>query len=199
MYGAFLKNLLEPLGVYDLRDGSLNAAELAALGEALDRVNARLEHAEREALTATAEEEGLRRREALFRQRGAAKTAEDRRAAMAALLQIDGDSLTPAAMDVTLRGCGIPAQAVELGGGILRVLFPGVAGVPESFERIREIVLEILPCHLEVEFWFRYLTWEECEQAGWTWRTVEAGLHTWESFQKTVPAETKGPSTGGVA
>ena len=52
MYGAFLKNLLEPLGVYDLRDGSLNAAELAALGEALDRVNARLEHAEREALSA---------------------------------------------------------------------------------------------------------------------------------------------------
>ena len=198
MYGEFLKNLLEPLGVYDLREGSLNVAELAALGEELDRINASLEWAEREALTATAEAEGLRRREALFPYRGAAETVQDRRAAMAALLQIDGDSLTPAAIDVTLRGCGIPARAEELGDGALRVLFPGVAGVPVSFERIREIVLEILPCHLEVEFWFRFLTWEECETAGWTWAVLEAALHTWESFQKSVPAAVGSEHEGGV-
>jgi len=186
MYGEFLKRLLEPLGVYDLREGSLNAAELAVLGAEMDRVDARLEYAEREALTATAEAEGLRRREALFLRRGAAVTEEERRAAIAALLQIDGDSLTPAAIDVTLQGCGIRARAVELGGGVLRVLFPGVAGVPDSFERIREIVLETLPCHLEVEFWFRYLTWQECEDAAWTWAALETAKHTWESFQKTV-------------
>ena len=172
MYGEFLKRLLEPLGVYDLREGSLNAAELAVLGAEMDRVDARLEYVEREALTATAEAEGLRRREALFLRRGAAVTEEERRAAIAALLQIDGDSLTPAAIDVTLQGCGIRARAVELGGGVLRVLFPGVAGVPDSFERIREIVLETLPCHLEVEFWFRYLTWQECEDAAWTWAEI---------------------------
>ena len=192
MHEAFLRRLLEPLGVYDLSDGTLNAAELAVLGAELDRVEERLEYAERESLTATAEAEGLRRREALFRRRGGAVTEEERRAAIAALLQIDGDSLTPAAMDVTLRGCGIRARAVELGGGVLRVLFPGVVGVPEAFERIREIVLEILPCHLEVEFWFRYLTWQECEAAGWTWAALEAAEHTWESFQKAVNTEYEG-------
>ena len=192
MHEAFLRRLLEPLGVYDLSDGKLNAAELAVLGAELDRVEERLEYAERESLTATAEAEGLRRREALFRRRGGAVTEEERRAAIAALLQIDGDSLTPAAMDVTLRGCGIRARAVELGSGVLRVLFPGVAGVPEAFERIREIVLEILPCHLEVEFWFRYLTWQGCEAAGWTWAALEAAEHTWESFQKAVNTEYEG-------
>jgi len=62
MHEAFLRRLLEPLGVYDLSDGKLNAAELAVLGAEMDRVEERLEYAERESLTATAEAEGLRRR-----------------------------------------------------------------------------------------------------------------------------------------
>lgn len=189
MYETYLRDMLEPLGVYDLREGSINGAELAALGAGLDRIETRLERAEREALTATAEEEGLRRREALFTRRPAADRPEERRAAIAALLQIDGDSLTPEDIDRTLRGCGIRARAVELGGGRLRVVFPDTAGVPAEFSQIQAMILDILPCHLEVEFYFRYLTWEECERAGHTWQSVEAAGHTWESFQLAVPQE----------
>ena len=189
MYEAYLKGLLRPLGVYDLRAGTVNGAELAALGEAMDAVSEQVALVEREAVTATAEDEGLRRREALFRRRPAASTPEERRAAIAALLQIDGDSLTPAAINNTLGGCGIKAWAQEMGDGKLRVRFPQVAGVPEGFEQMRRIILDILPCHLEVEFYFRYLTWAECEAAGYTWAMVEAGGHTWESFQLAVPPE----------
>ncbi len=189
MYETYLRAMLEPLGVYDLGEDSINRAELAALGTGLDRVGIRLERAEREALTATAEEEGLRRREALFARRPAADHPEERRAAIAALLQIDGDSLTPEDIDRTLRGCGIRARAVELGGGRLRVVFPDTAGVPAEFSQIQAMILDILPCHLEVEFYFRYLTWEECERAGHTWQSVEAAGHTWESFQLAVPPE----------
>ena len=178
MYESYLTNLLRPLGVYDLRAGSVNGAELSAL-----------ETAEREALTATAEDQGLTRREALFARRPAASTPEERRAAIAALLQIDGDSLTPAAINHTLGGCGIRARALEMGGGKLRVMFPEVAGVPEGFAQMEKIILDILPCHLEVEFYFRYLTWAECEAAGYTWALVEAAGHTWESFQLAVPPE----------
>ena len=187
MYERFLRALLAPLAVYDLNEGTLNGAELAALGAGLDAVSDRIETAEREALTATAEGEGLRRREALFLRRNAAVTVTERRAAIAALLQIDGDSLTPSAIDRTLRGCGIKAWAREMGGGKLRVLFPEVAGIPAGFDRIETIVREILPCHLEVEFYFRYLTWEECRRAGYTWAELETAEHTWESWQVALP------------
>ena len=60
-------------------------------------------------------------------------------------------------------------------------------GVPEEFREIENIVLDILPCHLEVEFYFRYLTWQECESLSMTWMGVEADLHTWESFELAVP------------
>lgn len=187
MYEDYLRRLLSPLGIYDLGDGSVNGGELYALGQALDQRGQRLEAVEREAVTATAEDEGLRRREALFARRPAAVTPEERRSAIAALLQIDGDSLTPLAIDRCLQGCGIRAKALEVDTGRLRVIFPGVGGIPAEFEQIKKIILDILPCHLEVEFYFRYLTWKECERAGYTWVAVEK--HTWESFQLAVPPE----------
>ena len=190
MYEEYLRALLEPLGVYSFESNGIHQAELAALGTELDRISNLLETAEREGVTATAEQQGLSRREDLFRHRPAAATTEERRAAIAALLQIDGDSLTPAAINLTLQGCGIKAWAQELGGGHLRVLFPEVAGVPENFDRIKTIILEILPCHLAVEFYFRYLTWEECERAVFTWNLVETEHHTWDSFQLAVPPMT---------
>lgn len=187
MYEEFLRRLLAPLGIYRLDRDSLSGAELYALGRGLDAVSDRLDEVEREGVTATAEDEGLRRREALFLRRPAAVTPEERRAAIAALLQIDGDSLTPSAINHTIGGCGVKARALEMGKGKLRVIFPEVAGVPPEFEQIRAIILEILPCHLEVEFYFRYLTWAECHRAAYTWADVEAAGHTWESFQLAVP------------
>ena len=189
MYETYLRQLLAPLGIYDLERTSVSGAAVCALGTGLDMVSSLLETAEREALTATAEDKGLDRREALFARRPAAVTAEDRRAAIAALLQIDGDSLTPSEINGTLRGCGIKARAIEAGGGCLRVIFPEVAGEPEGFAQIKRIILDILPCHLDVEFYFRYLTWAECEKAGYTWALVEAERFTWESFQLAVPPE----------
>lgn len=189
MYEEYLRALLAPLGVYRLDRDSLSGAELYALGRGLDAVSARLDQVEREGVTATAEDEGLRRREALFLRRPAAVTPEERRAAIAALLQIDGDSLTPEAIGRTIRGCGIRAQAIELGTNRVRVVFPGTAGVPAEFEQIRKIVMDILPCHLDVEFYFRFLTWEECEAAEYTWALVEEREYTWEEFQMAIPPE----------
>lgn len=187
MYETYLLALLDPLGVYDLSAETLNRAELAALGGGMDAVSDCLEQTERETVTATARDQGLTRRESLFLRRPAAETPEERRAAITALLQIDGDSLTPSAINLTLQGCGIKARALEMGDGLLRVVFPEVAGIPAEFEQIQKIILDILPCHLEVEFYFRYLTWEECERAAYTWEAVEAAEHTWESFQLAVP------------
>lgn len=185
-YGAHLKNLLSPLGIYDLREGTLNESELAAAAVGLDGVSDKLEYAEREALTGTAEGEGLLRREALFARRPAANTVALRRAAIGALLQIDADSFSLDSINRTISGCGIKALAQEIGGGHIRVIFPDVAGIPEEFPQIQKIVLDIIPCHLETEFYFRYMLWSECEDHGWTWNEVESARHTWHSFELAV-------------
>ena len=65
VYEQYLIRLLDPLGLYDL-SGVQNRSELAALGMELDNVSAALDAVERESLLATAEDQGLSRREALF-------------------------------------------------------------------------------------------------------------------------------------
>lgn len=189
MYEEYLKALLAPLGVYRLDKDSLSGAELYALGGEMDLAAERLEDVERESLTATAEGEGLRRREALFLRRPASTTLQERRDAIAALLQIDGDSLTPEAINRTISGCGIRARAIETGTNQVRVEFPGTAGVPQDFDQIQRIILDILPCHLGVEFHLRYLTWEACHRAEYTWAFVEKQSYTWETLPLAIPPE----------
>ena len=187
-YESYLQWLLEPLRLYDLHAPN-NGAELAALGKELDTVSDMLTEAERESLLMTAEGEGLDRLEALFARKPASTTTQERREAIGALLRISEDSLTPAAINDTLKGCGIRAKAQEKADGGLRVVFPRTAGIPEEFEQIQKIILDILPCHLDVEFYFRYLTWTECEAAEYTWEQVETAAFTWEAFQLAVPPE----------
>lgn len=186
-YYAYLCDLLRPMRIYRLERESISGAELFAAGAGLDEAALALETAEREGLLATAEDEGLCRREALFAACPAAPAVEERRPAIAALENIGVDGFTLAAVNAAITGCGIRALAEETENyGVVRVSFPGVGGEPENFATIERIVLDIMPCHLETEFFFRYMTWEECEAIGFTWETVEQQGHTWESFQKAV-------------
>ncbi|MCI2057966.1 MAG: hypothetical protein LKJ80_02035 [Oscillibacter sp.] len=189
-YETYLKNLLEPLALYSFAEGAVSTCALHALGSGLDALAERLACVEREAAVATAEDQGLSRREALFARRPAAPTTALRRRAIASLFQISGDSLTPEDIGRTISGCGIRAKAREMEtAGKIQVYFPDVAGEPEGAEQIEKIIRDIIPCHLEVEFYFRYLTWTECEKAQMTWAGVEAQEHTWKTFQAAVPPE----------
>ena len=189
-YVTYLKELLRELGIYDLSEGSYNESELAAAGGALDQVSALLEEGEREAILATAEGEGLDRWASLFDLYPVDAGPALRRAALAALLQMGGDSFTLAAINRAIQGCGIKARAEEgEEWGHVRILFPATAGIPDGIEQIERVIGELIPCHLETEFYFRYLTWAECEGQGFTWEMLHEGEHTWESFELAVPAE----------
>ena len=189
-YYDYLCELLRPLRVYELREDSLSGAELAAAGAGLDEAAARLAYVEREGILMTAEGEGLARRERLFSRLGARTTPELRRLAVASLAGVGADGFTPEAINRTISGCGIRAVAEETNEyGTVRVTFPQTAGEPEDFERVREIILDIMPCHLLVDFYLRYLTWDECERQGFTWESAESAGHTWESFELAIPTE----------
>lgn len=156
----YLVSLLRPLGVYDLRTGTINRGELAAYGARLDGAEAELDHTAREMNLTTAEDFGLERIEALLPYRPVCVTAQQRREALAALLRISGDSFTPEAINDTLRGCGLNARAEETGRpGYVDVYFPDVAGIPEGFDQLRAIIEEILPSHLGITYVFWYNTW----------------------------------------
>ena len=182
-YANELRELLRPLGLYDV-DSGLVGAGTAAVGEQLTGVWSQLETAERESLLATAEGAGLDAWEALMPFLPRAESAQARRDALAALLRIDGASFTPAAINETIAGCGIRAAVAEAAEPMtVAVSFPGLRGVPRDFPQLRWRIEQILPCHLAVVYEFDCLRWSELEQAFRTWAALEAGCGDWWSLE----------------
>ena len=185
-YAEALKGLLRPLGVYQLERG-FGAGELVGAGTALDGCGAALDRVEREMLLTTAQDTGLEAVEELLVRRPVTTSLERRRAALAALLRIGGDSFTLTAINDNLKGCGLNAVASETGRpGYVEVRFPDVPGIPDGFEELRQIIEDILPCHLEIEYVFWYVTWERLERLFNTWGDIEAGDYTWETLETLV-------------
>lgn len=183
-FGQVLRELLAPLGVYRW-EGSFQWGELQSEGQALDGVAEELAHIQREMNLATAQNQGLALVQALLGVEPGARDMEELRLALAALLRIGGDSFTLAAMNDTLRGCGISAQVAETGDPLhLVVSFPGVGGVPADFGRMQPIIEAILPCHVWVEYTFSAMTWSVLEAQFKDWDSLEGAQITWEGLEK---------------
>lgn len=180
-YVQFLRDLLAPLGVYNLESGSFSGAEIEALGAALDEHWTAAQALQRESIPMTAEGLGLQRWESLFPHRAAADTAAARRISVGGFLSVSGDSFTIDALSRCLAACGVRCRVSETDTyGTVEIRFPEVMGEPENLDAIRRIVEEILPCHLAVEYVLHWCTWGDA--AHLTWGDVEGW--SWDQLQK---------------
>ena len=186
-YTDYLKELLRPLGVYDV-DAPFNGGELTAAGEALDGAFGALEEVERESSLVTARSWGLEGVAKLLLHRPAAETEEGLGQALAALLRIGDDSFTPEAINDTIVGCGVAAECTETGVGRVRVRFPGVVGVPAQIDRLKQIIQEIVPPQVEIEWFYRFLTWGELEEQFASWEALESAGMNWSELETNVSA-----------
>lgn len=181
--GQGLKELLRPLGVYNLDDSFLGA-ELECVGKRLDELQAHLERIQREMCLTTAEGVGVDKIAALFSQRPVTDDVRQMTRSLAALARIGRDSFTLSAINNVLEGCGVNASVAEaVQPGTVAVRFPNVRGVPAEFERMRQIIETILPAHVLVQYLFWYVTWEELEAQMLTWQDVQEQEMTWQEFE----------------
>ena len=185
-HGQYLRELLRPLGVYDL-EAPFNGGELDAQGEALDGAMAALEEVQRESSLVTAEDWGLEQIARLFVRRPVAREPRQLAAALAALLRIGGDSFTLTAINDNLKGCGLNAVASETETpGVVEVRFPDVPGIPDGFESMRAILEDILPCHLDIRYVYWYITWAMLQARFQTWGEIESLGLSWSALEKLV-------------
>ena len=184
-HARYLRDLLRPLGIYDL-EAPFCGGELDVQGEALDGAMEALEEVGRETSLTAAEGWGLEALAELFARRPVASGPRELAAALAALLRIGGDSFTLDAINDTITGCGIPAVVKELGKGQVSVSFPGVAGEPKEFQKLKKIIEDILPAHLGIEYDFWFLTWQELEDNFPSWQSIEDMELSWTELETFV-------------
>lgn len=182
-HGGNIKDLLAPLGVYDLEQG-VGLGEIQSYGSGLDSLTSELACVEREMLITTACEHGLDQIENLLTTKPVTSDLERRRDALAALLRVGGDSFTLAGINDNLTGCGLNVLAEEgEEANVVYISFPEVAGIPSGIEEMKVIIEQILPAHLGAEYRYWFMTWgmlgEKMESwasitnAGWSWDVVE--------------------------
>ncbi|MDL2288713.1 DUF2313 domain-containing protein [Oscillospiraceae bacterium OttesenSCG-928-F05] len=187
-YAEYLRALLRPLGVYALNAGSLSGAEIEALGYAFDGVSTSLDALLEESILQTAGDAGLRRFESLFTLRSVAETPKARRRALAALLRIGDRDFTLEAVRRAIQCCGVTADIWEheTEGETVVIQFPKVAGEPPRFQELKAVIEAVIPCHLDIEYRFHYLTWARFEVLYPTFAEFESHGHTWDSLERTV-------------
>lgn len=185
-YEIFLKDLLRPLGVYRL-DGTLNSAELESVGLALDQARNQLEHLEQEMNPATAVDDGLDLLEKILPLKPLTNDLARRRAALAALLRIGGDSFTQEDISDSLVGCGVNAV---IGQGEKRqtveIKFPGVLGIPNNLDELKVSIESIIPCHLDIQYCFYFTSWNTLQNLFATWAELDCLSLSWADMEKKV-------------
>lgn len=182
-YFEHLKEILMPLRLYDL-DIGVGRAELAALGREMDRQDSMQETLELEMIPATASSYGLMAYEEIMPFVPVCDSTEERRAAIAALLRIDGGGFTQEALSSAVAGCGIGALVEESQiPETLTVTIVNSRGVPEDFAELKSRIEQILPCHLDVVYKFIYSTWNELMGLLTDWSELEAAKLSWRELE----------------
>lgn len=182
-YYRLLQEMLHPLRIYDVETGP-SAAELYALGECLDRVLEELEEDEREAIPASARDRGLAAYEQIMPFVPVFADLRQRREAIMALLRIDWCSFTLQALRNTIAGCGVEAELEESSSPeTVEIRLRGVRGVPDDFQSIARRLEQILPCHLDIEYIFTYLIWQELELWMEDFSQLESKVGCWRELE----------------
>lgn len=148
MYYDYLWRMLQPLGVYI--NAGYNAAELKALGAAMDKLHTQLNVYDREIKVESAVEMGLTAWESLFPMIPETQL-ERRREALEVLFRAKYEGCSRNALRQTLHACGVDVSLGETG-----IKFEIIV----SFEKQMDITMDpvfqlwlleqILPCHLNV-------------------------------------------------
>lgn len=179
--------LIEAVAPLGYGSGGLSDAELTAVGEELDALAAELEETEREMSLVTASDWGLELVQAYLRRYPNAPTLQYQRESLMSLLRIGGGSGTIGEINDTLNGCGLIARVRETDIiGQIEVYFPEIPGEPDGFSAMKVIIEAILPCHLEVQYYFWKIEWNMLERLFATWNAVEAMGFDFETLEKYV-------------
>lgn len=179
-----LRQMLLPMGLYDLSDTSVVSQELKAYAAGFALVEEILDQVEQNMFVSTASGDALARWEQLL---GLPTQPEvslpDRRETILSRLSIRPWDFTLSRLEQSVSGTGVKvsiAQNPPLGP--LVISFVDTMLEYEDWDQLKEQILSFLPAHLEAEFDVGVLTWEMFDQKDLSFSQLDAEDFTWKWF-----------------
>ena len=172
-----MRAMLEKTGLYFGEDKWLSA-ELAAYAKGLELVYDTLSHVRRDAFVQTAEEDGLKAFESLFRVVPSVDSTKNRRAMLLTRGAVTPADHTVEAMQKQLLAAGINGKLVPQKGGVLNINVLSTMGISEAAAESE--ARAFLPVHLSLVFGKN--TWDAQDAAGNSWNVLDLRNKTWNAL-----------------
>lgn len=179
-----LYSLLEPLGLYKLRQNSLIDAELAAYAAALSILEESLEEIRSQAFVQTAHGEGLLRHEKLVGlQERAGVSLAARRQLVIYRLSTSPFDFHLQGMINSVRAAGMDAEIVEnYGEESLTVISKRLIDEFTDLDAVKASPDTMLPAHLKAEYDIGVMTWDMFDALDPDWDLWDSENFTWSYF-----------------
>jgi hypothetical protein len=65
----------------------------------------------------------------------------------------------------------------------VHIWFVDTRGVPPNIDDLKAALRAVVPAHLDIQYKYHYLLWEELDAKGWTWDQFDAQGYTWDELE----------------
>lgn len=156
MYSDIMQNLLSPLNLYKF--SGIVGAEINAIGNQFDGVQASIDNLELQSTLQTATEEGIAFREQLYGINPTGLTLEERRTNILAK-ERGGLGATPSLLQLSLLAYGYDVEIIEnFADYSFTVKFVDTLGIPSNIADLQIIIENLKPAHLAISYEYIYNT-----------------------------------------
>lgn len=112
---------------------------------------------------------------------------DERRSAIKSRLRGAGTVTKDLLVSVCASYTGGTVEIVEVPADFrVQIVFTDITGVPLNMDALEAVVRDIMPAHLEIEYVYRYLRWNELDSYVWTWDTLDAKGYSWDAFSTAI-------------
>ncbi|QVY62996.1 putative phage tail protein [Cytobacillus gottheilii] len=114
-------------------------------------------------------------------------SASDRRSAIKSKLRGAGTITREKVADVCSAYSGGSVIVREYPSEYRVVIeFTDITGVPSNMDTLQEVLRDLMPAHILVEYQYRYLRWNEFDSELYTWDSLGARNFTWNELEEAV-------------
>lgn len=176
---SFFKKL-EPLGIYNISEGTNIFAELSAYAEALDRHRDNMDTVLRECFISTSESYGLEIREKVFGQLRGSYTDSKRREMLSLRWGLGDGDYTRAGLDRFMASLGVESYSLqELYGTYTIVVTISNTFTDAEAKWIEIQIKQFMPAHLTVNVYYGGPTFSEIDADNLTFSAFDNQNRTW--------------------
>lgn len=180
-----MKDVLSPLGIYNLEDGSLVTCELRVYASQFEKLHQELAAMLKEFFISTAQSYGIEKIEELFQRVRPDLSIQERKERISRYTTLCNMDFSKENIESQLNLAGIFAEFTE-NHEEETLCFPELIALTDIVETARQlsIIEDIVPAHLNIDVGITPLCWDELDNLEFNFGTIDRANLRFDLFEE---------------